>query len=223
MQNITLTHDVNTRIFFTSDLHFGHRNAIRFCNRPCEDVKDMENKIIERWNGKITENDHVFVLGDLFWFGDSREVKRVLKRLQAKKIYIVPGNHDRYETLEKMTELDNRVVVLPLIVNLDVWNADQNTHHKFVLSHYPLMTWPRRKSYQPTDAFRAGDVYNLFGHVHSTEDWVSSDGACPYAWDQMDVGCDSNDLTPYSLAEVMGCLNLQDKEQINICTLRARK
>ena len=222
MITIALSRASNTNFFFTSDLHFGHRNVIHFCNRDATDMKDMENKIIERWNSKVTNLDYVFVLGDLFWFGHSVEVKRVLKRLKAKKIYIVPGNHDTHDFLTRVGEWDERVEVLPLIANVNIQDGDNL--YKFVLSHYPLLTWPRRKSYLPDGDFhRAGDVYNLFGHVHSTEEWVSSDGKCPYAWDQMDVGCDSNNLYPYSLAEVMGALSLQEKEQANLCTLRLKK
>lgn len=221
MITIALSKSTNTNFFFTSDLHFGHRNVIRFCNRDAEDMKDMENKIIERWNSKVTNLDYVFVLGDLFWFGHSVEVKRVLKRLKAKKIYIVPGNHDTHDFLSRVGEWDERVEVLPLIANLNI--SDGMTVHKFVLSHYPLLTWPRRKSYQPTDAFRAGDVYNLFGHIHSTDDWVSSDASCQYAWDQMDVGCDSNSLYPYSLTEVLQALQLQEKEGVNLCLTKVKE
>ena len=31
----------NQKIFFTSDLHIGHRNVLNFCHRPFTSIKDM--------------------------------------------------------------------------------------------------------------------------------------------------------------------------------------
>ena len=37
-------------IFYTSDLHLGHANVIRFDKRPFADVEEMDQYIITRWN-----------------------------------------------------------------------------------------------------------------------------------------------------------------------------
>ena len=36
--------------WFTSDLHIGHANIIRFCNRPYADVNEMNADLIRRYN-----------------------------------------------------------------------------------------------------------------------------------------------------------------------------
>ena len=41
------------KIFFTSDLHFGHENVLRFDNRPFETVEEMDDELIKRWNDKV--------------------------------------------------------------------------------------------------------------------------------------------------------------------------
>ena len=78
MKKLHITLEENQNIWFTSDLHFGHRNVIRFCQRPFEDEKHMGPKLIENWNNTVGDNDIVFVLGDTFWFNDSRNIKKVL-------------------------------------------------------------------------------------------------------------------------------------------------
>lgn len=49
---------------YISDLHFGHANVIRFDGRPFADTKQMEEVLIDNWNGVVTEKDTTFILGD---------------------------------------------------------------------------------------------------------------------------------------------------------------
>ena len=37
-------------IYFSSDLHLGHRSVIGFQNRPFENVEKMDNEIIHNFN-----------------------------------------------------------------------------------------------------------------------------------------------------------------------------
>ena len=46
-------------IFFTSDLHLGHENCIRLCNRPFSSIEEMDETLIENWNHKVTGKDPV--------------------------------------------------------------------------------------------------------------------------------------------------------------------
>jgi calcineurin-like phosphoesterase family protein len=38
---------VGQKVFFTADLHLGHRNIIGYCNRPFTTGEEMDEKIIE--------------------------------------------------------------------------------------------------------------------------------------------------------------------------------
>ena len=51
-------------IYFTSDLHLGHKNIIEYEDRPWVNVDDMTYGIINRWNSIVKPNDEVYILGD---------------------------------------------------------------------------------------------------------------------------------------------------------------
>ena len=51
-------------IFYISDPHFGHANIIGSCGRPFESLQQMDETLIERWNAKVGNNDHVYIGGD---------------------------------------------------------------------------------------------------------------------------------------------------------------
>ena len=80
-------------IFFTSDLHFGHRNIIRLCNRPFSSIEEMDNLLIQNWNHKVNRNDTVYILGDLM-FRNEKPPEEYLRQLKGKK-HLLVGNHDR--------------------------------------------------------------------------------------------------------------------------------
>ena len=65
MKKLHLKLELGQRLWFTSDLHLGHRNVIKFCNRPFENEKEMNEKLIENWNSVVDEKDIIFVLGDI--------------------------------------------------------------------------------------------------------------------------------------------------------------
>lgn len=52
-------------VYFTSDLHLGHENVIKLCNRPFDSIEEMDEALIRNWNRKVTNGDTVYVLGDL--------------------------------------------------------------------------------------------------------------------------------------------------------------
>ena len=52
-------------VYFTSDLHFGHKNIIRYDHRPFSSVQEMDAELIRRWNNKVKDEDLVYILGDV--------------------------------------------------------------------------------------------------------------------------------------------------------------
>ncbi|MBL0887852.1 metallophosphoesterase [Myceligenerans indicum] len=80
-------------IYLTSDLHLGHQNIIRFCDRPFDGVGHMNARLAELWNETVAEQDTVWVLGDVA-LGALDDSLAWINRLAGHKI-LVPGNHDR--------------------------------------------------------------------------------------------------------------------------------
>lgn len=185
MEKFNIKLGLGQNIFFTSDLHFGHRNVINFCNRPYADIKEMSEKLIANWNAVVTNNDIVFVLGDTFWFNDSRTIKKVLERLNGKEIYILPGNHCDFDAYHRVD--DPRIHLCQDIVCLWLTSADFERRHwhrktmEIWMQHYPMSTWPHREN----------GAFHFFGHIHSQEGKTEGvDQDLTLHWNQADVGCD---------------------------------
>lgn len=79
--------------WFTSDTHFGHKNIIKYCDRPFYDVHTMNSEIIRRWNETVRDDDTVYHLGD-FAFLSFDDAAAIMRRLNGRKI-LIRGNHDR--------------------------------------------------------------------------------------------------------------------------------
>lgn len=83
--------------FFTSDMHFGHKNIIRFCDRPFKDLEHMREMLIHNWNQVVSPEDEVYHLGD-FSFTNSGPTQEIISRLNGK-IHGIWGNHDEGRNL----------------------------------------------------------------------------------------------------------------------------
>ena len=78
--------------YFISDTHFYHYNIIQYCNRPFDNIEEMNNRMIESWNSVVTQDDTVYFLGD-FGFGDKEKLSNICTQLNGAKI-MLRGNHD---------------------------------------------------------------------------------------------------------------------------------
>ena len=133
-------------IYYTSDLHFGHKAIISMCNRPFASVEEMDETLIENWNKTVHKNDEVYILGDLIYKSD-KEPEYYLERLKGKK-HLIIGNHDgdwaTDELLKKYFIDYGRLFVI-------------NTGYgKATLCHFPMMDHEGR--------------YLIHGHIHANTD-----------------------------------------------------
>lgn len=159
-------------VFFTSDLHFGHKNIIKYCNRPYSDLNEMEESIIRQWNNYVPEDSDVFILGDVAFSLSKTKIAEILNKCNGRK-HLILGNHDRLKSLP--LDCFVHISTQDQIVIKSVDEEGNNTFTTCVLSHYPLMRW----------AGCSRGVFSLHGHEH---------GNIPnkeYMLNQMDVGWDT--------------------------------
>lgn len=168
-------------IFYTSDLHFGHGNAIDFDNRPFADVEEMDAQLIKNWNAKVCEEDEVYILGD-FAYRNKKPAEWYLQQLKGRK-HLVIGNHDvvtlknetameYFETVEKMQHV-----------------ADGGKH--ICVCHFPMAEW---------NGSHRGS-WHIYGHIHSTKaetyDFMKAKERA------LNAGCMINNYAPATLDELI--------------------
>lgn len=74
--------------YYISDLHFGHKNVIRFDTRPFQSVDEMDEELIRLWNNKVSDTDDVYIVGD-FSYRSGRQEQWYLKQLNGRKHLIL--------------------------------------------------------------------------------------------------------------------------------------
>lgn len=165
--------------FFTSDHHFGHKNIIKFSDRPFKDVNEMDEVLIQRWNEKVSPEDEVYHLGDV-GLNSSGKLREILERLNGK-IYLINGNHEksaqachsRFEWIKDYHEL--------VVKDKEFERGEQ----LIVLFHYSMREW---------NASHWG-TYHLYGHSHGS---LADD---PNSL-SFDIGVDCHNFYPLSYEEV---------------------
>jgi len=112
----------------------------------------MNSALIKNWNSRVTNNDHVYIIGDLYYGGRDAagldEAVATVKKLNGI-LHLVAGNHD-----------------FPYLKNMDYHylfaDTDQIRYLKhegknIFLCHYPLAEW---------SGFYRGS-WHVHGHIHN--------------------------------------------------------
>jgi calcineurin-like phosphoesterase family protein len=178
--------------FIVSDLHFGHKNIIEYCDRPTT-IECMDEWLINQLNKYIDENDDVYHVGDFTLKNKNIDyMLSILKRLNGKWKFIL-GNHDHEESINKLCNL------LPeKAINLGWYHVVKLSGRKFVLHHFPHRSWQDS---------RHGSI-NAHGHCHGSLKGTELPN-------QIDVGIDAVEnfipLTSEQIIEIVNSKNLDGK------------
>lgn len=138
-------------IYFTSDLHINHTNVLKYCSRPWQNVEEMNNGLVDRWNARVRPDDEVYILGDVA-LSRPEVIIPYLKRMMGTK-YLIEGNHDRKNL--KNDEFRSQFAWVRPMYELVVPDTPSQM---IVLCHFAMRVW--NKSHRGS--------WQLYGHSHAS-------------------------------------------------------
>lgn len=171
-------------IYFTSDLHLGHKAVVSMQNRPFENVDEMNETLILNWNKIVHPEDKVFILGDLTHRCKLEDANALISRLKGHKV-LIKGNHDKKYNPELFEGI------------YDFLELKGYCSTSISLMHYPMVEWPKS---------RHGSLH-LHGHQHNTFEYnlnMKEQGIYRF-----DVGVDANSYTPVSLDFILNFFHIE--------------
>ena len=81
-------------VYFTADMHFGHRAIINMQSRPFESVEEMNRVLLQNFNSVVHKDDTVYILGDICHHMKIEDADELIRKMNGKK-YLIIGNHDK--------------------------------------------------------------------------------------------------------------------------------
>ena len=195
--------------FFISDPHFGHGNILRYSKRVkflTEEEKRLalrgeqfkvrqdsidkhDSAIIKNTNDMVSEDDHLWFIGDWCKWGGAQYYQRARyyrQRVNCKNIHLIRGNHDTRIIADLFTSIHDQVQIAighegEFWVDQDVIGKDKRARHQqqIVLNHYMMAVWPKN----------GNGSWQLYGHSHTAaEKWADR---CLPGRKSIDVGVDN--------------------------------
>lgn len=182
------------KLFFTSDTHFFHANAIIHSGRPFESNEHQTEELIKRWNEVVPKDGIVYHLGDLCWTGNIDRIIWLNEQLNGT-INLVYGNHcyqnrldrDVIKNIFKSYGGDTMDIASILVRN--------DNNQNLTCCHYPMLYWPTGS-------------WMLHGHIHSGPNSTASEKASFHHL-RYDVGVDNNLYKPISYIELKETIEKQ--------------
>lgn len=138
--------------WFTSDLHLGHWNINKHCNRGFTDCNKMDETLISNINSKVQANDTLYILGDFAWWKCFPfKLNQYRNGINCKNCHLILGNHD--EPIKD--KLNSLFCLVENILEINLLRQGGGST-KIVMCHYAMRTW--NQSHRGS--------YHLYGHSH---------------------------------------------------------
>lgn len=172
--------------YYISDLHFGHKNVIRFDNRPFKDVDEMDAELIRLWNSKVSNDDNVYIIGDLC-FRNGIQEQWYIRQLKGHK-HLILGNHD--------IKIQSNDEAMSYFESIDQIKIIKDAEKDIVLCHFPLASWPMENH----------SAWHIYGHVHGNRGSGDRTDAINFMRGReraLNAGCMLNGFAPVSFEEMI--------------------
>lgn len=186
-------------IYFTSDLHFNHKNIIRKLSswgpgstmRDFDSILQMNQTIIDNINKKVGSDDTLICLGD-WTFGSPTNMVSTRNQINCKNIELILGNHDGQHGKEFDPYVGTNFRASSLFSfygrYMEFSHKQGDDSYYFVCFHYPITSWNHMGS----------GAIHLHGHCHSPRNNRFFNGG-----KSMDVGLDGNNMEVYSMDDII--------------------
>lgn len=149
-------------VWFTSDLHFHHKNIIQFCPKyrsQFNNVEEMNKGLIKQWNETVKKDDIVYNLGDFSFSRNINEIIAMLKALNGEH-HLILGNHDQLITKHRDMLLNTKKRDgHPLLSSIQHYLEITLNKQEYILFHYPISEWNKAHH---------GSIH-LYGHIHDKD------------------------------------------------------
>ena len=164
---LKLTHGENSKVYFTSDSHFGHAQTFIYEKRGYPSRLAHNEGLFEIINSLVRPEDILIHLGDFCLNTSQEEFEEYLSKIKCQNILYIWGNHNSrirkaYEdTVEKQFG-SRKLEVYPIIYR----NVTFLGHYKeiivngqmIVLHHYPHQIFNQMQK----------NAYQTSGHSHNS-------------------------------------------------------
>jgi calcineurin-like phosphoesterase family protein len=180
----TLVIPKDTKVWFTSDTHFGHKNIVfgesewpdkELNTRKFTTTKQMNSYIVDTINKYVKEDDILIHLGD--WsFGGITNIWEFRNQIICKNIYLVLGNHDHHIKNNKLLPNTLQRHAQSLFVAVEHYLEVLIDNILFCCMHFPIEEWNDRGN------SKIKNSYMIHGHQHGKNRFIP---------DRLDVGLDS--------------------------------
>lgn len=171
------------KVWFTSDLHFWHKNICKYCNRPYSNIEDMNEAIINNWNTVVQDDDIVYLLGDMGFCGIEK-LRPLISQLKGH-IRLVQGNHDSDKVVNRLIE-EGLIEGVATLCHITIIGDEECPDQELTLCHFPMIDWYNKEK----------GAWMIHGHQHQ----LSNTPSCSVA--HWDVGLDRNYMTPISFNQL---------------------
>ena len=181
-----------SKIWFTSDFHFGHDKDFLYGPRGFHYSWEHDYTILGDWNAIVNENDEVYILGDLM-LGNNDYGRHMIEQLNGIK-HIIIGNHDTANRIEMYKDMNVAEVTYATQIRYKGYN--------FFLCHYPTMI---------DSIYRGRTNFNLHGHTHSPDKFQFIEHCC------YNVALDAHHNRPVEINDIIADIQRYRQEHNDEC------